>query len=201
IEDLRCLPGVGEYTAAAIASFAFNQAHVVLDINVRRLFERAVGGRANPSAAASVAERERAAGLMPDDAQAPTWAAATMELGALVCTARDPACHACPTSDHRACRTGWSPEGAAARSTSHGDGAVPDLPAGAGDALCRSGGTLRARWQSRRSIARGRPPPSLSAACLLSSTTVCSTPPMAIGSPFPDRSCPRNRADRLRECT
>lgn len=109
IEELRCLPGVGEYTAAAIASFAFHQAHVVLDINVRRLFERAVGGRANPSAAVSVAERERAAGLMPDDAQAPTWAAATMELGALVCTSRNPACHACPISTYCAWRLGGYP--------------------------------------------------------------------------------------------
>lgn len=98
IDELRALPGVGEYTATAIASFAFHQAHVVLDINVRRLFARAVGGQPDPGAAVTVAERERAARLMPDNAQAPAWAAATMELGALVCTSRNPACHACPIS-------------------------------------------------------------------------------------------------------
>src|SRR5699024_5118615 len=63
VEELRSLPGVGEYTATAIASFAFHQAHVVLDITVGRLFARAVCGQGNPSADVSAAARDRRAGL------------------------------------------------------------------------------------------------------------------------------------------
>lgn len=102
IHVLRALPGVGDYTAAAIASFAFGQDHVVLDVNVRRLFTRAIGGEAQARQSTTKAEWERASGLLPpEDAWAPAaeWAAATMELGALVCTSRNPACHSCPISD------------------------------------------------------------------------------------------------------
>ncbi|MEQ4500070.1 A/G-specific adenine glycosylase [Nocardioides kribbensis] len=94
---LLTLPGVGEYTAAAIASFAFGQRHVVLDTNVRRVLARVLGGDELPPAGLTRAERERAASVVPDDeATAATWAVAVMELGALVCTARQPACADCP---------------------------------------------------------------------------------------------------------
>ncbi|MDT0200612.1 A/G-specific adenine glycosylase [Nocardioides sp. AE5] len=93
------LPGVGDYTAAAIASFAFGQRHVVLDTNVRRVFARAVGGVEFPANSVTRAERDLATSLLPDDAAtAATWAVAVMELGALVCTAKDPRCPACPIS-------------------------------------------------------------------------------------------------------
>jgi A/G-specific adenine glycosylase len=98
LEDLLALPGVGDYTAAAIASFAFGQRHVVLDTNVRRLFARTVRGVEFPADALTAAERELAADLLPDH-DAHRWAAATMELGALVCTARSPRCGACPIDD------------------------------------------------------------------------------------------------------
>jgi A/G-specific adenine glycosylase len=95
--DLLALPGVGDYTASAVASFAFGQRHVVLDTNVRRVLVRAVSGRELPAPAVTRAERDVATALLPDDeATAATWAVATMELGALVCTARRPACDACP---------------------------------------------------------------------------------------------------------
>ncbi|MBE7325518.1 A/G-specific adenine glycosylase [Nocardioides sp. Y6] len=98
--DLLALPGVGDYTASAIASFAFGRRHVVLDTNVRRVFARAVGGVEFPTTAPTKAERELATELLPpDDATAATWAVATMELGALVCTARSPECGACPIAD------------------------------------------------------------------------------------------------------
>ena len=96
-DDLIALPGVGDYTASAVASFAFGQRHVVLDTNVRRVLVRAVSGRELPAPAVTRAERDVASALLPDDeATAATWAVATMELGALVCTARQPACGACP---------------------------------------------------------------------------------------------------------
>lgn len=98
--ELLALPGVGEYTAAAIASFAHGQSHVVLDTNVRRVLARAVRGVERPAASPSRAERELAAALLPDgDADAALWAAASMELGALVCTARTPDCHRCPVRE------------------------------------------------------------------------------------------------------
>jgi len=96
-DDLLALPGIGDYTAAAIASFAFGRRHVVLDTNVRRVLTRAVSGRELPAPAVTRAERDVATSLLPDDpATAATWAVATMELGALVCTARQPSCDACP---------------------------------------------------------------------------------------------------------
>ena len=96
--DLVALPGVGDYTASAIASFAFGRRHAVLDTNVRRVFARAVSGVEFPATAVSRAERAVAESLVPDDEPA-TWAVAVMELGALVCTANAPACGACPVQD------------------------------------------------------------------------------------------------------
>jgi A/G-specific adenine glycosylase len=98
--DLLALPGVGDYTAAAVASFAFGQRHVVLDTNVRRVLARVVNGQELPPVSVTRAEREMATELLPgDDPTAATWAVAVMELGALVCTASKPACHACPVQD------------------------------------------------------------------------------------------------------
>ncbi|MGZ4582402.1 MAG: A/G-specific adenine glycosylase [Nocardioidaceae bacterium] len=99
--DLRALPGVGDYTAAAVASFAFGARHAVLDTNVRRVLARLVGGEAyEPAGAPAAAERRRAEQLLPrEPAAAARWNAALMELGAVVCAARTPACAACPVSD------------------------------------------------------------------------------------------------------
>jgi len=94
IEDLRSLPGVGEYTAAAIAAFAFDQPTLVLDVNIRRLFSRVIDGVEYPTSAPSQLERRLRSELIPNDGA--KWAAATMELGALVCTSRDPMCSICP---------------------------------------------------------------------------------------------------------
>ncbi len=98
-DDLLGLPGVGEYTAAAIASFAFGARHVVLDTNVRRVLARAVSGVEQPAPSLTRAERDLAADLLPDESTAATWAVAVMELGALVCTAKAPDCDACPLLD------------------------------------------------------------------------------------------------------
>jgi A/G-specific adenine glycosylase len=96
-DALRALPGVGDYTAAAVSSFAHRQRHVVLDTNVRRVLARSVSGVAFPAPAVTRTERDLATGLLPDEPEvAANWAVAVMELGALVCTAGKPRCDACP---------------------------------------------------------------------------------------------------------
>lgn len=115
---LLALPGVGEYTAAAVASFAFRQRHAVLDTNVRRVFARVVDGQEYPPTATTAAERRTATELLPDDDEtAATWAVAVMELGALVCTARTPDCGGCPLASACAWRQAGRPpyEGPARR--------------------------------------------------------------------------------------
>jgi len=94
-EKLRSLPGVGEYTAAAIASFAFNQEALVMDINIRRLFARVIDGVEYPTSAPTKKERDARQELIPNK-DAHIWAAGTMELGALICTSRSPKCEICP---------------------------------------------------------------------------------------------------------
>jgi A/G-specific adenine glycosylase len=109
-DELRSLPGVGDYTAAAVMSFAHGARHAVLDTNVRRVLARAVGGVELPAPSLSAAERARAEALVPDEPEvAARWAVAVMELGALVCTARSPRCEACPLHDRCAWRLAGSP--------------------------------------------------------------------------------------------
>jgi A/G-specific adenine glycosylase len=109
-DALLALPGVGEYTAAAVASFAYGGRHAVLDTNVRRVLARAVDGVEYPPTATTAAERRTAHALLPaDPATAARWAAASMELGALVCTARTPACVRCPIAARCAWRLAGSP--------------------------------------------------------------------------------------------
>ncbi len=99
-DALLALPGIGSYTAAAVASFAFGQRHAVLDTNVRRVLARLVTGQPMPGAAPSVAERRLAESLLPaEPAAAARWSVAVMELGALVCTAASPRCGTCPVAD------------------------------------------------------------------------------------------------------
>ncbi|MEU6159698.1 A/G-specific adenine glycosylase [Streptomyces sp. NPDC047130] len=109
--ELLALPGVGEYTAAAVASFAFGRRHAVLDTNVRRVLARAVTGVQYPPTATTAAERRLAVSLLPaDEGTAARWAAASMELGALVCTARNESCHRCPIASRCAWRQAGKPE-------------------------------------------------------------------------------------------
>lgn len=94
--ELLALPGVGDYTAAAIRAFAFGLPSVVLDVNVRRVIARAWNGVAEPPGHLTAMERALAEGLAQAADDSARWAAASMELGALVCTKRDPDCGACP---------------------------------------------------------------------------------------------------------
>lgn len=94
------LPGVGTYTAAAVAAFAFGRRETVVDTNIRRVHARLFSGSALPSQTLTAAEMRLAAEVLPDDVGASVrWNASVMELGALVCTARSPKCGQCPVRD------------------------------------------------------------------------------------------------------
>jgi A/G-specific adenine glycosylase len=98
-DELLSLPGIGAYTAAAVAVFAFGRKHAVLDTNVRRVLARLASGREFPGQQPSVAEYRLAESLLPDDdAVAARWSVAVMELGALMCTAAAPRCDDCPVA-------------------------------------------------------------------------------------------------------
>ena len=98
VETLLSLPGVGAYTARAIACFAYGQRVPVVDTNVRRVVARAVHGRADAAASTSPRDLDDVAALLPNGADAPRFSVALMELGATVCTARSPRCGICPLS-------------------------------------------------------------------------------------------------------
>lgn len=97
LDDLLRLPGVGTYTARAVAAFAFGQRHPVVDTNVRRFVARAIGGRADAGEATSAADLAATEALLPvEPALAARASAAFMEIGAVICTARAPRCVDCP---------------------------------------------------------------------------------------------------------
>lgn len=110
-ELLKSLPGVGDYTAAAVMAFAFAKRSVVVDTNVRRVLARAVDGQQWPAPNLSRAEMAVAESLVPtSDAAAATWSAGVMELGAVVCTVTSPQCDSCPIADLCAWRGSGYPQ-------------------------------------------------------------------------------------------
>jgi A/G-specific adenine glycosylase len=94
-EVLRSLPGIGDYTAAAISAFAFGANTLVMDVNIRRVLVRVLDGKEYPTSSPTVRERESRLAILPRK-NADNWAAATMELGALICTSKNPSCNDCP---------------------------------------------------------------------------------------------------------
>lgn len=101
VEVLLTLPGVGAYTARAIACFAYRKRVAVVDTNVRRVVARAVHGRGEAAAASSPRDLVDVEALLPNhpnETAAPKFSVALMELGATVCTARTPRCALCPLS-------------------------------------------------------------------------------------------------------
>ncbi|MDN5705638.1 MAG: A/G-specific adenine glycosylase, partial [Corynebacterium casei] len=91
VDELLALPGIGAYTARAVACFYFQQNVPVVDTNVRRVYGRAVTGQflqPQPSA--------KELGQVAEVTTGPRCSAALMELGALVCTAKSPKCDICP---------------------------------------------------------------------------------------------------------
>ncbi|MDQ2837752.1 MAG: A/G-specific adenine glycosylase [Actinomycetota bacterium] len=100
LAELLALPGVGEYTARAVLAFAFGKRAAVVDINVRRVLVRAMGGQAMPGPPSTVRDLAAMQAVLPAaDEPAARFCAATMELGALVCTAAKPDCSHCPVTE------------------------------------------------------------------------------------------------------
>lgn len=109
VDALLALPGIGDYTARAVAVFHFGDRHPVVDTNVRRVVARAVHGQgeAGPAKKRDLADVDA---LLPaEPADASVISIALMELGALVCTARTPACEACPIAEACAWRAASYP--------------------------------------------------------------------------------------------
>ncbi|MGP6174596.1 A/G-specific adenine glycosylase [Corynebacterium sp. A21] len=96
VDKLLALPGIGDYTARAVACFHFGQNVPVVDTNVRRVYHRLIDARFLPGPA-SKKELSQVAELLPrDEDTGPRFSIAMMELGALVCTATSPKCELCP---------------------------------------------------------------------------------------------------------
>jgi A/G-specific adenine glycosylase len=97
VDTLLALPGIGAYTARAVAAFAYRQRCPVVDTNVRRVIARAVHGAGDAGPASTTKDLADAEKLLPaDDELAAQMSAALMELGATVCVARNPRCADCP---------------------------------------------------------------------------------------------------------
>ncbi|MER3389242.1 MAG: A/G-specific adenine glycosylase [Microcella sp.] len=97
VDALLALPGIGEYTARAVAAFAFGVRTPVVDVNTRRVLARAVAGQGEAGPARSRADLAAMEALLPSDpAEARAFNAGAMELGQTVCTARTPRCESCP---------------------------------------------------------------------------------------------------------
>lgn len=114
-DELVALPGVGDYTASAVLSFAYGRRAAVIDTNIRRVLSRVFRGQESLGGSASPLEREMAWRLLPEDSPRPQpcqryqasrarskvassvmWNQSVMELGALICTAKSPLCSQCP---------------------------------------------------------------------------------------------------------
>lgn len=107
VEALRRLPGIGPYTAGALACFAFEQDVAFMDTNIRRVLRRALVGP--DGAAPEPSERELLAlglALVPPG-RGWAWNQAIMELGALVCSAASPACRRCPLRETCRAYAAW----------------------------------------------------------------------------------------------
>ena len=110
VDALLALTGIGDYTARAVAAFAYGDRHPVVDTNTRRVIARAVAGRSQPG---PPSKKDLAAmeALLPEKQQdAATMNAAMMELGAVVCTARAARCDACPIAHVCAWRAAGYPD-------------------------------------------------------------------------------------------
>ncbi len=106
-EELRQLPGLGDYTAAAVAAIAFGRRAVVVDANVERVVARLFAIE-EPLPAARKAIRAKTDAITPDE-RAGDFAQAMMDLGSSICTARDPKCLLCPLAEQCAGRKTGDP--------------------------------------------------------------------------------------------
>ena len=110
VAELLALPGIGDYTARAVAVFAYGDRHPVVDTNVRRVLARAVDGNADPGPPSTKRDLAAMEAQLPAPLPAArTFNAAVMELGAVVCTARAPRCEVCPIAAQCAWRLAGYP--------------------------------------------------------------------------------------------
>jgi A/G-specific adenine glycosylase len=97
VDTLLALPGIGDYTARAVAAFAYGKRVPVVDTNVRRVVARAVHGAGDAGPASNTRDMADVEALLPEvEADAAVMSIALMELGAVICTARAPRCVDCP---------------------------------------------------------------------------------------------------------
>jgi A/G-specific adenine glycosylase len=142
VEGLRALPGIGEYTAAAIAAIAFDIPAAVVDANIERVIARLDAIR-EPLPAAKKAIRERQAELTPER-RAGDYAQAMMDLGSAICTPRKPACVLCPIGDGCQARAEGRPEDYPVR----GEKAERPTRRGAAFVAVREGGAVLLRTRA-----------------------------------------------------
>jgi A/G-specific adenine glycosylase len=110
VNQLLALPGIGHYTARAVAAFAYGKRHPVVDTNVRRVLARAIDAVADPGPPSTKRDLAAMEAQLPaDESEARVFNAAVMELGAVICTARAPRCDACPIRDRCAWRAAGYP--------------------------------------------------------------------------------------------
>jgi A/G-specific adenine glycosylase len=110
VEELLELPGVGPYTARAVAAFAYGVRTPVVDTNVRRVLARALRGQGEAGPARTTADLAEMEAMLPaDPVRARLVNAGTMELGQTVCTVRSPRCEVCPIAAHCAWRAAGYP--------------------------------------------------------------------------------------------
>jgi A/G-specific adenine glycosylase len=137
VRGLEGLPGIGPYTARAVASLAFGQATGVVDTNVRRWLLRRFGVADTPGSLQGLADALATAG---PDARVDAWTHASMEFGAAVCRARSPRCDVCPIADRCPSRDAPAPIAVARQAPLRGSdrayrGAVVRVLAAAGGAM------------------------------------------------------------------
>jgi A/G-specific adenine glycosylase len=110
VDELLALPGIGDYTARAVAVFAYGDRHPVVDTNIRRVIARAVDGQGEPGPPNAKRDLAAMEALLPHErSAAAAFNAGMMELGALVCVARTPRCEECPLRDACAWRLAGYP--------------------------------------------------------------------------------------------
>ena len=107
-DELRALPGLGDYTAAAVGAIAFDRPATVVDGNVERVVSR-VFALETPLPKAKP-ELKRLAAALTDETRPGDWAQATMDLGAVICRPRAPLCGRCPVASFCAARASGAPE-------------------------------------------------------------------------------------------
>ena len=144
--DLRALPGIGEYTAAAIAAIAFGRQAAPVDGNITRILSRFLA--LDLPGHQAKARVRAAAGELAPNRRAGDFAQALMDIGATICRPRSPLCAACPLNEHCVARFSGAPE------------AFPRRPTGRAKPL-RAGTAFFAHRTDGSFLARRRPPRGL----------------------------------------